>query len=316
MNFRQILTSAIVCAGLIVPLTAQNHVAVMELRGNNIADAEAGALTDRLRTELFRTGSFRVLERELMDKILDEQGFQMSGCTSDACLVEIGQLTGMEMIIGGSISKVGSVYSISARTVSVQTGEILHIATFDYEGEIGELLKSGMRIVAYQLAGRTDEVRSDVEGLRAKETLQRTDIDPDYSKKMAMYKAQDKTPWVAGTLSFLLPSTGHAYAGHWGKSVPFLVARIAAMVFANTLGTSTEVYNEETAQWETEFDTMYNIGMYTYIGIGIWETSRVVTLVKKDNQQIYDRIFGRAPELELQLVPQRNGLTLQLACAF
>ena len=59
-------------------------------------------------------------------------------------------LIGVEQIVGGSISKVGSTYSVSARMVSIETGDISKIATYDFRGEIDDLLISGMKEVALQ----------------------------------------------------------------------------------------------------------------------------------------------------------------------
>ena len=87
----------------------------------------------------------------MMDDILEEQKFQKSGCVSDECIVEIGKMIGVEQIVGGSISKVGRTYSVSSRIVSVETGKILKGATYDYKGEIDELLTNGMKMVAYEL---------------------------------------------------------------------------------------------------------------------------------------------------------------------
>ncbi|MFH1852626.1 MAG: CsgG/HfaB family protein [Candidatus Neomarinimicrobiota bacterium] len=140
---------------LLILLTAasgQTYIAVLEFTGKNVSAVEASALTDRLRSEMFRTSQFRVIEREMMDEILSEQGFQMSGCTSDECMVEMGRLIGVDQIISGSVSRVGDVFSIAARIVSVQTAEIIRIATYDHEGKIGELLKTGMAQVARELA--------------------------------------------------------------------------------------------------------------------------------------------------------------------
>ncbi len=132
---------------------AQANIAVMELRNYGVSNNEVSALTDRLRTELFLTGKFKVIEREMMEEILNEQGFQQTGCTTDECLVNIGQLIGVEQMIGGSISKVGSVYSVSVRIISVETGEIVKTGTYDYEGNIGNLLRFGMKNVAMILTG-------------------------------------------------------------------------------------------------------------------------------------------------------------------
>jgi hypothetical protein len=54
-------------------------------------------------------------------------------------------------MVGGSISKVGRTYSVSARIVSVETREIIKTATYDYRGEIDGLLTFGMRNVALKL---------------------------------------------------------------------------------------------------------------------------------------------------------------------
>ena len=133
---------------LAIPFT---NIAVMDFNGNNISDGEVRALTDRLRAELFKTKHFKVIEREMMQEVLKEQGFQQSGCTTDKCMVRIGRLVGVEKIIGGSISKVGNVYSVSSRIVNVETGEIEKSEIYDHMGDIGQLLTNGMRMVAIGL---------------------------------------------------------------------------------------------------------------------------------------------------------------------
>ncbi|MBT7013512.1 MAG: hypothetical protein HN962_01035 [Actinobacteria bacterium] len=126
-------------------------IAVVDFTGNSVSDDDCRALTDRLRTELFNTKHYKVIEREMMEEIMEEQKFQNSGCVTDVCIVKIGEMIGVGKIVGGSISKVGRTYSISSRIVSVETGKILKGATYDYKGEIDELLTIGMKMVAYEL---------------------------------------------------------------------------------------------------------------------------------------------------------------------
>ena len=128
-----------------------SFIAVVDFTGNNVSEGDCRALTDRLRAELFNTKYFKVIEREMMEEIIKEQGFQQSGCSTDECMVEVGKLIGVKKIVGGSISKVGRTYSVSSRIVSVETGKILKGATYDYKGEIDELLTTGMKMVAYEL---------------------------------------------------------------------------------------------------------------------------------------------------------------------
>jgi len=134
--------------------SAQMPVAVIEFDGKGITELEASALSDRLRSELIDEGSYRVIERGMMEDILSEQGFQQTGCTSDECIVEVGKMIGVDRMIGGSISKVGDLYSVSSKIVSVETGEIHESITFDLEGNIELLLSDGMKSVAYLLAGK------------------------------------------------------------------------------------------------------------------------------------------------------------------
>ena len=127
-------------------------IAVMDFSGGGISTGEAQALTERLRLELFNVGSFKLLERGLMEQVLQEQGFQQSGCTDSECMVQVGNLIGVELMIGGSISKVGTVHSVSAKIFSVTTGEIVKTAQLDFRGDIGDLMLGGMRKIAEDLS--------------------------------------------------------------------------------------------------------------------------------------------------------------------
>ncbi len=73
-------------------LFAQTHIAVVDFEGLGVAKNDARALTNRLMIELHRTNKFKVLEREMLDKIIEEQKFQLSGCNADQCLVELGEI--------------------------------------------------------------------------------------------------------------------------------------------------------------------------------------------------------------------------------
>ena len=103
---------------------SQTTIAVLDLDINNVSQSDVRALSDRLREELFKTKEYKVLERGLMEEIMKEQGFQQAGCTSNECIVEVGQLTGVQKMVGGSVSKVGNVYSVSSRIIDIETGAV------------------------------------------------------------------------------------------------------------------------------------------------------------------------------------------------
>ena len=133
------------------PPSSKSNIAVVQLLGGNISKTAIAALTDRLRFELFQTNYFQVIERDIMDEILMEQGFQQSGCTTNECAVEMGKLMNVENIIGGSINKVGNTFSSSIKMINIQEGNIVKIISFDYSGPIDEMLKRGMKKIAIEL---------------------------------------------------------------------------------------------------------------------------------------------------------------------
>ncbi|MCH8327606.1 MAG: DUF2380 domain-containing protein [Candidatus Marinimicrobia bacterium] len=138
---------------LVWPLKAQMvTIAVLDFDGIGIAETEAIALSNRLRNELFRLGRFEVVDRGMMTEILNEQDFQQSGCTSNDCLVEVGRLLGARQMIGGSVSKVGGTFTVSARLVDVETSRVLAVSDFDLRGEVDDMLTRGMAQVAIQLS--------------------------------------------------------------------------------------------------------------------------------------------------------------------
>ena len=93
------------------------------------------------------------MERSQMDKILKEQAFQSSGnCDQSECAVEIGKLLSVDRMIVGSVGRIGDLYTVQARILDVQTGEIVFSANQDHEGKIEGLLSKALPLLARRLA--------------------------------------------------------------------------------------------------------------------------------------------------------------------
>ncbi|OGJ90757.1 MAG: hypothetical protein A2268_03065 [Candidatus Raymondbacteria bacterium RifOxyA12_full_50_37] len=130
------------------------NIAVMDLSGSGLTSSDLTTLTNRLRTELFETERFTVVERGQMETILKEQGFQQTGCTDAACAVEAGQLLNVDLIILGSIDRISRVYSINIRAVSVKDGAIAKNVKNDLvDADVEDLMLKGLRNAARKLAG-------------------------------------------------------------------------------------------------------------------------------------------------------------------
>ena len=136
-------------------VSAQETIAVIEFEGKGISQVEASALSDELEIHLSNFSGYTVVERGKMEEVLEEQGFQQSGCVSEECAVEVGKMLGTKVIVVGSISKVGSTFSVNAKIVDVETGKIDKTANYKYRGQIDGLLVTGMAQVASQLTGQS-----------------------------------------------------------------------------------------------------------------------------------------------------------------
>ena len=112
--------------------TLQNNietVAVFDFTANSVSKSVVQTLSDRLRTELTAYPDLYVLERSRIDAVLEEQAIQLSGCV-DA----------------------GSFHTINARKINASTGKVENAFGYDSKYSIDELLVSGMKEVAYQIA--------------------------------------------------------------------------------------------------------------------------------------------------------------------
>src|SRR5205085_6335822 len=63
--------------------------------------------TDILITELAKSGKFIVVERDRMDKILDEQKLGQTGAIDPNTAAKVGKILGLNAIVTGSISQFG-----------------------------------------------------------------------------------------------------------------------------------------------------------------------------------------------------------------
>ena len=93
-----------------------------------------------------------MVERNQMEEILNEQGFQQSGCTSAECAAEVGALLGVQNMVSGSFGLLGNTYTIDAKMFSVETGATVRSVSKTYKGDVDNLL-TVIEVVAWELVG-------------------------------------------------------------------------------------------------------------------------------------------------------------------
>lgn len=120
------------------------------------------------------------------------------------------------------------------------------------------------------------------------------------AQKLALYENQKKSGVTAGLLSFLVSSTGHAYAGNWGKGLLFLLGRVGSYAAATQAKTQ-----DEQSGW-----------LLLMVGLSIWEIFDAVAEVDRYNQRAYNSIYFGTPNIGLNLAPMKDGLALNLSYRF
>ena len=103
----------------------QIKIAVMELRaGSNVNQSEIEGLSGMLSTALDNTGRFILVERNQIDKVIKEQGFQKSSLTN-AQVAKVGNVLGVNKILIGDVTKVFGEYNVDIRIIDASSGQVL-----------------------------------------------------------------------------------------------------------------------------------------------------------------------------------------------
>jgi TolB-like protein len=131
-------------------------IAVMDLKAEEVSQTVANILSNKLRTELFNSGKYNVLNREDMKAILGEQEFQMSGmCDDMKCMAKIGGALGVVYMVTGSIGKLGETYNLSLKMVDIEKIVNVNMVDETYSGPEDGLFIS-VQNAGRKLIGRTD----------------------------------------------------------------------------------------------------------------------------------------------------------------
>jgi TolB-like protein len=94
---------------------------------------------------LVNSGKLIVVDRANLDRVRQEQGFQLSGEVSDESAKAIGQMLGADAIVTGSLTNIGREYRINLKAISVESATVVvQYATDIIEDErVRSLLASG-----------------------------------------------------------------------------------------------------------------------------------------------------------------------------
>ena len=102
----------------------KSSIAVLDFESMGAEDYLGKAVSEIMRTSLVNNPQYIVVERAQIHKAITEQKFQKTGLIDDKSAVEIGKILGADLIIVGSVVKIGNTYTINSRLIDVKTGEV------------------------------------------------------------------------------------------------------------------------------------------------------------------------------------------------
>jgi TolB-like protein len=102
-------------------------------------------LSEELITRLYDSSKFKVVERQLLNKVIAEQKLSLTGVVDPASARKLGSVLGVDAIVSGTIADRGDSLKVNARLIDSETGEVFSAAATEIakDKEVLALLGTG-----------------------------------------------------------------------------------------------------------------------------------------------------------------------------
>ncbi|OGB60265.1 MAG: hypothetical protein A2Y94_02125 [Caldithrix sp. RBG_13_44_9] len=139
--------------------------------GNELGSID---LLDKLITGFVNINRFKVIERALLEKILEEQKLGMSGILDASTAAEIGKGIGVDAVVVGSVTRGSGALSIDARLIDTETAQIVtakdaYSANISFQeisqmiNQLAEKIKAELPVInGYVIGASDDKVTIDI----------------------------------------------------------------------------------------------------------------------------------------------------------
>ena len=207
---------------------------VLDFDTSEVAEAEMKSIINILSSGLFKSGLFTIIDVAQRETVLKELKFSMSGCTDESCMLEVGKMLSAELIVGGSMSRLGSKIVLSAKMIETETSKTVSTADGVYN-DMDDLL-ANIYIFRDQIAAPyagEEVIAGTLETEKAAEDAAAENVPPDIN----------------------IPAIATAAGGVvcLGTGVYFLAVSLPLLLDYNS---AQQAYDE--AAEGADFDTLYN----------------------------------------------------------
>lgn len=113
---------------MVEDIESQNKTTLAVIEFSNLNGTVSGFgrfLAEKLISQLFETRRFKIIERNLLNRVIDEYKLSQSGVTSPEMAEKLGQLLGVEAIITGTVTDMGGGFDVNARIIDTSTGGLM-----------------------------------------------------------------------------------------------------------------------------------------------------------------------------------------------
>ena len=135
---------------IIIPLSAfaqeDRKVAVFDPAGK-VEEALLEIVREEISSVVVNTTGYTVLERQLINKVLEENKFQESGLVNDTQVSDIGKRMGADYVFVTTISMLGRNFYISCKMIEVATARIEKQSTGTTANGINDIPQTTQNIV-------------------------------------------------------------------------------------------------------------------------------------------------------------------------
>ena len=115
-----------VCSNVVAQDGDRNRIAVFDpaSSGTSIDEGTKIAVREIISSTIVNTGKYSIVERSLLEKVMEEQKFSNSGAVDDMQATEIGKLAGANKVVLSVVTLTGGRNMLSIKIIDVMTATI------------------------------------------------------------------------------------------------------------------------------------------------------------------------------------------------
>lgn len=193
--------------------TSFSTVAVLGFTPDGLTQLEAQVLTDRFTMELEKTNAIQaIVSRTTVEEILLERGVEDANCRTDSCIIEAGNMLGVDFLIRGNIINDNGWYTFKIDLFSVEKKWPIEERKVHYNGDPNGLVVE-IEMLAWNIVNKPSPRKLYKEKEEKAMEAAKIIADRKEAARIAAEKRLKNAKLGALWRSAILPGWGQLYSG-------------------------------------------------------------------------------------------------------